>query len=372
MENSVKEKVHFHSLDGLRGVAAIVVVIYHVFEGYQFVGDKPYIEFMNHGYLAVDFFFMLSGFVIGYAYDDRLSGGMSIWSFFKRRLVRLHPMLVVGTIIGLVSYMVCGAVKWNGEHMTIFPIIAATVCGMLLLPATQGSFRDVRGNGEMFPLNGPSWSLFFEYIGNFLYGIAIRKLSVRALATVVSMLAIAMAAFSILDISGYGMIGVGWTLDAKNLFGGLLRMSLPFTIGLLLWRIHKDRLKIQVPLYLFALLLVLVLAVPYMVSPYNGVFEIFVILFVFPMIIRYAPCAKIGRNGVSVCKMLGNLSYPLYIVHYPIMYAFYQWMIKTGKMHFLDSWWVALLAIMSSIVMATLCFKVLDVPLRKWLSRVVI
>ena len=109
-----------------------------------------------------------------------------------------------------------------------------------------------------------------------------------------------------------------------------------------------------------------------MVSPYNGVFEIFVILFVFPMIIRYAPCAKIGINGVSVCKMLGNMSYPLYIVHYPIMYAFYQWMIKTGKMHFLDSWWVALLAIMSSIVMATLCFKVLDVPLRKWLSRVVI
>ena len=101
MENSVKEKVHFHSLDGLRGVAAIVVVIYHVFEGYQFVGDKQYIEFMNHGYLAVDFFFMLSGFVIGYAYDDRLSGGMSIWSFFKRRLVRLHPMLVVGTILGL-------------------------------------------------------------------------------------------------------------------------------------------------------------------------------------------------------------------------------------------------------------------------------
>ena len=62
-------KPHYGLLDGLRGVAALLVVWYHVFEGYAFAGGKPYIECINHGYLAVDFFFILSGFVIGYAYD---------------------------------------------------------------------------------------------------------------------------------------------------------------------------------------------------------------------------------------------------------------------------------------------------------------
>ena len=143
MENSVKEKVHFHSLDGLRGVAAIVVVIYHVFEGYQFVGDKPYIEFMNHGYLAVDFFFMLSGFVIGYAYDDRWDK-MSLGAFAKRRLIRLHPMLVIGSIFGGALYYFGGCDVFPIINSTSWEKVAlVTLLGCLLIP-TRGSL-DIRG-----------------------------------------------------------------------------------------------------------------------------------------------------------------------------------------------------------------------------------
>ena len=93
-------KPRYEILDGLRGVAAMLVVAYHLFETYY--GGKPD-QPINHGYLAVDFFFVLSGFVIGYAYDDRWDR-MSTWSFFKRRLIRLHPMVIFGTLFGAICY----------------------------------------------------------------------------------------------------------------------------------------------------------------------------------------------------------------------------------------------------------------------------
>src|SRR5574344_3063257 len=92
----VDTKPHYDLLDGLRGVAALLVLWYHVFEGYQFAGNQPIIKTTNHGYLAVDFFFILSGFVISYAYDDRILKTMTLKNFFKRRLIRLHPMVVLG------------------------------------------------------------------------------------------------------------------------------------------------------------------------------------------------------------------------------------------------------------------------------------
>ena len=82
-------KPHYELLDGLRGVAALVVIWYHVFEGFA---ASPVDQRFNHGYLAVDFFFILSGFVVGYAYDDRWKRRtLSFGGFIKRRLIRLHP-----------------------------------------------------------------------------------------------------------------------------------------------------------------------------------------------------------------------------------------------------------------------------------------
>ena len=95
-------KAHYDLLDGLRGVAALMVIWYHIFEGYAFAGGSI-IETFNHGYLAVDFFFILSGFVIGYAYDDRW-GKMKTKDVIKRRVIRLHPMVVMGAIIGAVMF----------------------------------------------------------------------------------------------------------------------------------------------------------------------------------------------------------------------------------------------------------------------------
>lgn len=178
-------KPHYELLDGLRGVAALLVVFYHIFEGLSFAAGGTPITTINHGYLAVDFFFILSGFVIGYAYDDRLGKTMTTSNFFKRRLIRLHPMIIMGVILGAIAFFIQGSVQWDGKHVAISAVMLSTLCAMFFIPALPGARYEVRGNGEMFPLNGPSWSLFFEYIGNILYAVFIHSLSTKALTVLV-------------------------------------------------------------------------------------------------------------------------------------------------------------------------------------------
>ena len=151
-------KPHYELLDGLRGVAALLVMCYHIFEGFA---TSPIDQHFNHGYMAVDFFFILSGFVIGYAYDDRWKTTLTLKGFFKRRLIRLHPMVIMGAVLGAVSYCIQGCVRWDGTHVSLTFVLIALFLSMFLIPVLPGSGADVRGNTAMFPLNGPSWSLFF-------------------------------------------------------------------------------------------------------------------------------------------------------------------------------------------------------------------
>ena len=212
-------KPHYDLLDGLRGVAALIVIWYHVFEGFAFASAGN-IETLNHGYLAVDFFFILSGFVIGYAYDDRWGKNFTMKDFFKRRLIRLHPMVIMGAVLGAITFCIQGCVQWDGTHVAISMIMLSLLCTIFFIPAMPGVGYEVRGNGEMFPLNGPCWSLFFEYIGNILYALFIRRLSNKALAVLVVMLGMALASFAVFNVSGYGNMGVGWTLDGLNFLAG--------------------------------------------------------------------------------------------------------------------------------------------------------
>ena len=155
-------KPHYALLDGLRGIAALLVLWYHVQEGFAFAEGAPVIEHMNHGYLAVDFFFILSGFVIGYAYDDRWNKSLTMGNFFKRRLIRLHPMVVLGAVVGAVCFLLQGSVQWDGTHVATSSVMIALLFALFFIPALPGGMGEVRGNGEAFPLNGPAWSLFYE------------------------------------------------------------------------------------------------------------------------------------------------------------------------------------------------------------------
>jgi len=367
-------KPHYALLDGLRGVAALLVVWYHVFEGFQFAGNKPVIDFINHGYLAVDFFFILSGFVVGYAYDSRWGKTLTLGGFFRRRLIRLQPMVIMGAVIGAASFLISGMERWDGTHATLWLTFLAFVCGCLMLPALPGMPREVRGNGEMFPLNGPCWSLFFEYVGNIVYALFIRRLSTRLLALLSFTLCCALTWFAVTDQSGYGSIGVGWTVDRTNILGGSLRMLCPFTMGLLLSRIFKPIHYARGAFWTSAALLLIIFHVPYIYNDgalsLNGVFEAACIIAVFPLVVWYAASGKTTDiASTRICRFLGDISYPLYIVHYPLMYAFYMWLIKTRQYTLYETWPTALAAVTASIVLAWLCLKLYDMPVRKWLRN---
>lgn len=365
-------KPHYELLDGLRGVAALLVVWYHVFEGYAFAGGTL-IESINHGYLAVDFFFILSGFVIGYAYDDRWGKSLTVKNFFKRRLIRLHPMVVMGVVLGVITFCIQGSEQWDGTHVATSMVMWALLFAMFFIPAYPGAGYEVRGNGEMFPLNGPSWSLFFEYIGNILYALFIRRLSTKALTVFVVLLGICLACFAIFDVSGYGMIGVGWTLDSVNFVGGLLRMLFPFSLGLLLSRNFKP-VKVRGAFWICSFVLLVLFCVPYVegVEPIcmNGLFEAFCIVVVFPvLIILGASGNTTDKTSTRICKFLGDISFPLYITHYPFMYLFYSWLIENQYFTFGETWQVALCVYVWNILVAYLCLKLYDEPVRRWLSK---
>ena len=367
-------KPHYALLDGLRGVAALLVVWYHIFEGFQFAGNKPVIDFINHGYLAVDFFFILSGFVVGYAYDNRWGKTLTLGGFFRRRLIRLQPMVCMGAVIGAASFLLSGMERWDGTHATLWLTFLAFVCGCLMLPALPGMPREVRGNGEMFPLNGPCWSLFFEYVGNIVYALFIRRLSTRLLALLSFALCCALAWFAVTDQSGYGSIGVGWTVDRTNILGGSLRMLCPFTMGVLMSRLFKPLRQARGAFWTSAALLLAIFHIPYTYSDgalsLNGMFEAACIIAVFPLVVWYAASGKTTDiASTRICRFLGDISYPLYIVHYPIMYAFYMWLIKTRQYTLYETWPAALAAVTASIILAWLCLKLYDMPVRKWLRN---
>lgn len=366
-------KKHYEILDGLRGVAALLVVFYHIFEGLSFAAGGTVITTINHGYLAVDFFFILSGFVIGYAYDDRWGWTMTLGGFFKRRLIRLHPMIVMGVVLGAVTYLLQGSVQWDGTRMPLSMVMLAMLLALFMIPAVPGASNDVRGNGEMFPLNGPSWSLFFEYIGNILYGLFIHRLSTRVLRLLVVLLGIGLAWFALFDVVGYGMIGVGWTLDGWNFFGGLLRMLFPFTLGMLLSRNFRP-VRVRGAFWICSLVLLVLFCVPYIEGKagvcLNGLYEVFCIFLVFPFLVRLGASGSL-TDGVStrVCKFMGDISFPLYAVHYPIMYLFYAWLIDNQHYTFAEVWPQALGVFVGNVLLAYLCLKLYDEPVRRWLAR---
>ena len=366
-------KPHYELLDGLRGVAALLVVFYHIFEGFSFAGGGTLITVINHGYLAVDFFFILSGFVIGYAYDDRWKKNLTLKGFFKRRLIRLHPMIVMGAVVGCITFFIQGGVKWDGTQVATSAVMLALLLAMFFIPAYPGASYDVRGNGEMFSLNGPSWSLFFEYIGNILYALFIHRLSNKALTVLVILIGLGLSWFALFDVVGYGMIGVGWTLDGLNFWGGMLRMLFPFTLGMLISRNFRP-FKVRGAFWICSVILLVLFCVPYIGghSPVclNGVFEMVCIVIVFPLLVCLGASGQTtDKRSTRICKFLGDISYPLYAIHYPLMYLFYAWLIDNKLYTLGETWPMAALVYFGSIVLAYLCLKLYDEPVRKWLGK---
>lgn len=360
-------KSHYKILDGLRGVAAIMVVLFHILE--TFSGGIHSRQIINHGYLAVDFFFVLSGFVVGHAYDDRWNK-MTMGGFFKRRLIRLHPMILMGMIVGAVCF-------YFSASPTLFPGISQVPGWKLLLVMLIGftvlpvpSSLDIRGWGEMHPLNGPAWTLFFEYIGNLLYALVLRRLSNKVLAALVVVAGCALVHMAVTSPNG-DVIG-GWSLEPAQLRIGFTRFLYPFLAGLLLSRIIRPG-RIRNSFIYCSLFIILILAFPRIGGAthlwQNGLYDSLSIIFLFPLIVYMGVSGQVkGKYSVAVCQFLGNISYPIYIVHYPLIYIFSAWVVD-NNITLQHAWPMGLVLLSGAIVLAYACFKLYDVPVRKWLSQ---
>lgn len=370
-------KPRYEILDGLRGVASLMVVFFHIFEVYS--GGQAH-QTINHGYLAVDFFFVLSGFVVGYAYDDRWDR-MTVWSFFKRRLVRLHPMVVMGTVVGLCFYYI-----GQGEAFPLignvpgWKVMLAFLMGCLMIPC--GPRMDIRGWGETNSLNGPNWSLTWEYLANIVYAFVLRKLPVFLLAVLVCLagfctldLCLNLNVFRLLtesrDSLMYTPIG-GWSLTPEQMYIGLTRLSYPFLAGLLLSRIGK-RITLRGGFWWCSLILVAVFSVPCVGgggNVLNGVYNAACIMIVFPLVVAIGAGSQItGQKGNRVCQVIGELSYPLYITHYPLIYVQTNWVLSHQDAPLFAHVVVAAGVVVMSLFIAWASLKLYDIPVREWLKK---
>ncbi|QQD16110.1 acyltransferase family protein [Sphingobacterium sp. UDSM-2020] len=357
-------KPHYNVLDGLRGVAAITVVCFHIFEAFA---TSHLDQRINHGYLAVDFFFILSGFVIGYAYDDRWSK-MSTKDFIRRRIIRLHPMVVMGAVIGAIMFYFQGCSVWDVSSVTITALLGATLLNALLIPAMPG--HEVRGLGEMFPLNGPSWSLFFEYIGNILYALIIRKFSTKILALLVFISGCGLATFAI--AGPYGDICAGFSLTEIEFTAGFLRVLFSFSAGLLLSRIFRPA-HIKGAFWICSITIVTLLALPRLGGAehlwINGLYDTICCVVIFPILVYLGASGKsTDKYTIRLCRFLGDISYPLYTVHYPFIYLYYAW-VKNNKLTFEQSLPGAAAVVIGSIILAYICLKLYDIPVRNYLAK---
>ncbi|MEI6946747.1 acyltransferase [Paraflavisolibacter sp. H34] len=362
--SSLAAKPHYPVLDGLRGVAALMVVAFHLFEAHA---TSRFNQIINHGYLAVDFFFLLSGFVIGYAYDDRW-GKMTFGTFFRRRLERLQPMVVMGMIVGAVCFYFGAGAYWPAIAQTpVWKMLLVMVIGFTMIPVPPS--MDIRGWKETYPLDGPGWSLFFEYVVNILYGLFVRKFSKAVLAVLVALSAAVLVHYT---VTGRGDVIGGWSLDARQLRIGFTRVLFPFFAGLLLFRVSKVR-QIKNGFLWSSLLVMAVLAMPRIGGRehlwQNGLYESFSIIFLFPLIVYLgAGGAPESNMAKRACKFLGDISYPIYMTHYPLIYIYTAW-VQDNKISLGEGLPWAGLVFLSSIVLAYACLKLYDEPVRAWLKK---
>ncbi len=344
------KKPHFGVLDGLRGVAALAVVIFHFME---WVYTDPSKNFIGHGFLAVDLFFCLSGFVIGYAYDDRMAS-IGLLAFFKARMIRLHPLVILGSVLGLLAFLF-DPFGGQPEAYSSGNIILAFVCSLLLIP-----FPVIADRGyNLFSFNAPSWSLFWEYIANIVYALVLWRLDRRYL--VILALVAAGVLFGVAYRSG-NLLG-GWS--GPTFWDGGARIAYSFTAGLLIFR-YKLIIRNKLPFILIASLLFLAFIVPH--TKFNWLTELLVVLFYFPLIIMVGAGAVITDGTKNLSTFLGNISYPLYMTHYAVMWMFGNYYLA----HHPPVSTLAVIIPVTTVLLIGVAYLVMvryDQPFRKYLYR---
>jgi peptidoglycan/LPS O-acetylase OafA/YrhL len=314
-------KEHFEVLDGLRGTAALIVVLFHI-QGITVMWDGAKVV-LHHAPLAVDFFFALSGFVLGYAYDDRWAK-MRTGRFLALRLIRLHPLVILGALLGLASYLLDPFMPAAQAAVPLRSVLLAFAMCLFALPTWPLANRWT----DTHPLNGPIWTLFQEYIGSLAYAFVLRRLPNAALAAIAVLSGILLIGtatwFGSLDQGSY------W----ETFWMAPVRLCFPFVTGLWLYRVRDKLPRLRIGWLPLSLAMLAAIAAPTLPPiagvKVNGLYEALVVVLLFPAIIIAGRHSQAGRGMLWLCKASGRISYPIYITHFPFLYVWMNF-VATGR-----------------------------------------
>jgi len=309
-------------------------------------------NFIGHGFLAVDFFFCLSGFVIGYAYDDRI-GKIGVLEFFKSRFIRLHPLVISGSVLGLLAFLF----DPFGGHPELYStgkIALAFISSLMMIPCPSIADRSF----NLFSFNAPAWSLFWEYVANIAYAFVLWRIKrgLLLLLTIISALFIFYVAYRSGNLLG------GWS--GPTFWDGCARISYSFTAGLLVYR-TKFIIKNKLGFGGLAVLLFLAFVLPF--SKWNWLSEPLIVIFYFPLIVALGAGASLKPGLHKLCVFSGNISYPLYMTHYAVLWMFGNYFLshKTGSMQ------LAIIIIIALPLLVGISYLIMvfyDIPVRRYLN----
>ncbi|MDJ0919670.1 MAG: acyltransferase family protein [Henriciella sp.] len=295
-------KTYYPVLDSLRGVAAFGVLFFHLSEWTHTRNWFP------RGELAVDFFFCLSGFVMAHAYAKRLGGDMSFGKFVEVRMIRLYPLIGLSVLVAT-AYTLAKRFT-DADSASVAEILTAAVTGLLLLPHFFAP-EQLAPSGEIYPLNGPLWSLFFELAVNIAWALAFVWLTVSRTVWIAVVAAVGMLC-SGLYFSDF-LLGE----QDYNFIWGTFRVTYSFAAGLLIHHLYTARnVRLEASYGLIAVLLIGAMMLPRFGS--GIVFDAVFVFLLSPLIVLAG--AHIDGRGASLgrSRLLGELSYPIYVLHFPI------------------------------------------------------
>ncbi|MDB5460994.1 MAG: acyltransferase [Caulobacteraceae bacterium] len=336
----------FYTIDGLRGIAALLVVCRHIVPLH---GGR--LNFQS-SYLAVELFFLFSGFVIAHAYDRRFEAGLRFWEFVKVRLIRLWPLYFLGFAIAVLTVpaaRLAGIKTWPLDPAVIIP-------GLFILPITVKF-----AGGLLYPFNNPSWTLFFELVANFAYALVVKHLTNRRLAVLllVSAAALAWTAFH------FHSLDVGY--NRSHFIGGFGRVFFSFFAGVAVYRYQAEHpCPVRISPWILMLVLVFLLTTTIPRGMDRELYDTVCALVVFPLFAYLATAVEPGPRGQKLFVLGGGVSYALYLIHAPLGGALNQVFAIYGHPKGSVALGVAFIA--GASLIAWLAEKYYDRPVRRWLT----
>jgi peptidoglycan/LPS O-acetylase OafA/YrhL len=339
---------HFSVLDGMRGIGALVIVAGHA------MMTLDLIHLIPHAQTGVDLFFALSGFVICHAYQERMQKGMTVADFTQRRLIRLYPLIPLSVVLGAFVF----AVKLFVQHKAhlISAVLGSSLLHLGFLPSP---WLVLEGEGDAWAINTPLWSLTAEMFANLAFGFGLWKLSTRGLSVLALVGAVAFAYFAVQ--LGDTNVGGEWA----NLHVGLARVVYPFCAGMILWHVTRNhRQRAQIPAFWVLTLMLVVILAPNM-GRFNVAYGLLVIWVAVPLLVFLGAFRSKMSNRFVL--MLGEISYPVYLVHYPII-RILSFAAKKLSVMYSAPWLLVSVDVVVSAAFGYVVFRFYDDPVRRWLT----